>query len=108
MHPERRKSPNCVFKCTIPDGKVNPCRNRPVIVYDKRRLGPAPVFQTRFFRVTTLHKKFTPSPSTPPAPPPPHPQISSGASMPDSIRITDQPQALLQLAHLASPFCSKD
>jgi putative DNA primase/helicase len=28
--------------------------------------------------------------------------------MPDSIRITDQPQALLKLAHLASPFCSKD
>jgi hypothetical protein len=28
--------------------------------------------------------------------------------MPASIRITDQPQALLKLAHQASPFCSED
>lgn len=28
--------------------------------------------------------------------------------MPDSIRITDQPKALLKLAHNASPFCSND
>jgi hypothetical protein len=28
--------------------------------------------------------------------------------MPDSIRITDQPKALLKLAHTASPFCSND